>query len=279
MGRRTASAATPAPATRQRDDYFYDPANPEAQYLWRWVSFQAPDLALELRGGAGVAWEASEPCSQQWPQLCSALDASALTPDSSLLGALATGEPNGLPPIPGLRLTCAADALEGELGKLWTLLARSQADNHSDVCRALQARTSRTPLDVARVLAAVYGHQLEPVIYTQGVAVSGRWRLAELDAETVDPAADIEAMVEPYLSGSKAWFTAGGDGGANLAGLVWADELAATTGDSRYADLLVNTGGSLPRHPRERCARAFESQLSGGGYCSSARRCWGAPSS
>ena len=223
------------------DDCFYDPANPEAQYLWRWVSFQGPDLALELRVGGSVAWQASAPCSQQWPQLCSALDTSALTPDSSLLGALATGQPNGLPPIPGLRLTCAADALETELGKLWALLARSQPDNHSDVCRALQTRTSRTPLDVARVLAAVYGHQLEPVIYTQGVAVSGRLRLAELDAETVDPAADIAAMVEPYMSGSKALFIAGGDGGANLAGLVWADELAATTGDSRYADLLVNT--------------------------------------
>ena len=223
------------------DDFFYSPANPEAQYLWRWVSFQAPDLVLELRVGASSAWQASQPCRQQWPQLCAALDASALTPDSSLLGALATGQPNRLPPLPGLRLTCAPAALEAELGKLWAVLADAQADNHSDLCRALQTRTSRTPLDLARILAAVYGHQLEPVIYTQGVAVSGRMRLAELDTESADPAADIAAMVAPYMSGAKAWFTPGGDGGPNLAGLVWADELAAATGDSSYADLLVHT--------------------------------------
>ena len=33
----------------------------------------------------------------------------------------------------------------------------------------------------------------------------------------------------------------GGEGGANLAGLVWADELAAATGNEKYADLLVQT--------------------------------------
>ena len=43
------------------------------------------------------------------------------------------------------------------------------------------------------------------------------------------------------MSGSKPWFPAGGAGGANLAGLVWADELAAATGNEKYADLLVQT--------------------------------------
>ena len=66
-------------------------------------------------------------------------------------------------------------------------------------------------------------------------------RLAQLDADGADPAADIEAIAAPYMSGSKPWFPAGGAGGANLAGLVWADELAAATGDEKYADLLVQT--------------------------------------
>ena len=229
------SAGYPPPG-----DSYYD-ANPEAHYLWRWVSFQGPDLALEIRVGAGVAWQASAPCLQQWPQLCSELNASTLAPDSSLLGALATGEPNLLPPVPGLRLTCAADNLEGELAKLWTLLAQAPDDARSGTRRALQTRVARSPLAVARVLADVYGHQLDPVIYTQGVAVSGRLRLAQLDPDGDDPAADIEAIVAPYMSGSQPWFAAGGEGGANLAGLVWADELAVATGNEKYADLLVQT--------------------------------------
>ena len=231
----------PAAGYPPTGDFFYDAANPEVHYLWRWVSFQGPDLAFEIRVGAGVAWQASAPCLQQWPQLCSELNASTLAPDSSLLGALATDEPNLLPPVPGLRLTCTAADLADELGKLWALLAPAPDDSRSGTRRALQTRVARSPLAVARVLANVYGHQLDPVIYTQGVAVSGRLRLAQLDADGVDPAADIEAMVAPYMSGSQPWFAAGRDGGANLAGLVWADELASATGNEKYADLLVQT--------------------------------------
>lgn len=237
---------------------YYD-ANPEAHYLWRWVSFQGPDLVLEIRAGAAAKWEASAPCLELLSQLRSVLNATELPSDGSLLGALAQGEPNRLPPVLGLRLTCAAAELGGELAKLWTVLARVPDHARSPTRGALQARAARTPVEVARILAAVYGHELEPVIYTQGVAVSGRMRLAALDSESADPAAGIAAMVEPYMSGERAWFTEGGDGGANLAGLVWADELAASTGDGRYAEALVRTadryratggvGVPAPSHP------------------------------
>ena len=229
------SAAYPPPG-----DSYYD-ANPEAHYLWRWVSFQGPDLALEIRVGAGATWQASAPCQQLLSQFRSTLNVSELPSDSSLLAALATGEPNLLPPVPSLRLTCAAADLAGELAKLWTVLAQVPDHARSATRSALQARVARSPLAVARILAGVYGHELDPVIYTQGVAVSGRLRLAQLDPDGTDPSADIEAIAAPYMSGAKPWFPAGGDGGANLAGLVWADELAATTGNDSYADLLVQT--------------------------------------
>ena len=229
------SAAYPPPG-----DSYYD-ANPEAHYLWRWVSFQGPDLALEIRVGAGATWQASAPCQQLLSQFRSTLNVSELPSDSSLLAALATGEPNLLPPVPSLRLTCAAADLAGELAKLWTVLAQVPDHARSATRSALQARVARSPLAVARILAGVYGHELDPVIYTQGVAVSGRLRLAQLDPDGTDPSADIEAIAAPYMSGAKPWFPAGGDGGANLAGLVWADELAATTGNDSYANLLVQT--------------------------------------
>ncbi|MCZ0937905.1 MAG: glycoside hydrolase family 88 protein, partial [Caldilineaceae bacterium] len=228
-------AAYPPPG-----DSYYD-ANPEAHYLWRWVTFQAPDLVLEIRTGDSTTWEGSALCLELLEQFRAVLNASELPSDSSLMGALSTGEPNLLPPIFGLRLTCAAADLETELAKLWTVLGQVPDHARSPTRSALQTRAARSPLEAARILAGVYGHELDPVIYTQGVAVSGRLRLAKLDAEYADPSAGIAAMVAPYMSGAKEWFPAGGDGGANLAGLVWADELAATTGDNRYADLLVQT--------------------------------------
>ncbi|MXY94305.1 MAG: hypothetical protein F4047_05060 [Caldilineaceae bacterium SB0670_bin_27] len=252
------AGGNPGTAYPPPGDSYYD-ANPEAHYLWRWVSFQAPDLVLEIRTGDSTTWEGSALCLELLEQFRSVLNASELPSDSSLLGALSTGEPNLLPPIFGLRLTCAAADLDAELNKLWTVLAQVPDHARSPTRSALQARAARSPLDAARILAGVYGHELDPVIYTQGVAVSGRLRLAQLDTEYADPSDGIADMVAPYMSGAKEWFPAGGEGGANLAGLVWADELAATTGDDRYADLLVQTadryrathdnGAPIPSNP------------------------------
>ncbi len=99
------------------------------------------------------------------------------------------------------------------------------------------------PLDMAKRLAAIYGYKLDgPVVYTQGVALSGRLRLHEL-AGGDDPASDIERIVAPRLAEGRAMFgTAPGTGGtANFAGVCWADELYESTGDTRYLDLLVQT--------------------------------------
>ena len=276
------AGGNPGTAYPPPGDSYYD-ANPEAHYLWRWVSFQGPDLVLEIRTGEGTTWEGSALCLELLEQFRSVLNASELPSDNSLLGALSTGEPNLLPPVFSLRLTCAGGRLEGELAKLWTVLAQA-ADfarsfalplgerNGNDPRRtqrkheegqqqkreggqrqttrsALQTRVARSPLDIARILAGVYGHELDPVIYTQGVAVSGRLRLAQLDAEYADPSAGIAAMVAPYMSGAKEWFPAGGDGGANLAGLVWADELAARTG------FALTPGGKRQRSTEERGGR------------------------
>ena len=57
------------------------------------------------------------------------------------------------------------------------------------------------PADVALGLAVHYGHRLErPVVYTQGVALSGRLRLHELLPDSPDPAPDIAEIVAPYVA-------------------------------------------------------------------------------
>jgi rhamnogalacturonyl hydrolase YesR len=217
------------------DNFFHDPQNPEARYLWRWASFQAPDLALEVRAGDTVAWEATEGAEFLAPTVA----AVRLEPSDSLLAALGTGKPNGLAPIPGLRLTTTPEALATELDRLWSALARTPKLPPSPARRVLEARSQRPPLEIARVLASAYGHKLNPVVYTQGVAISGRLRLARLDSTDRDTVSDIVRLVEPYLSGARELF---GDriAPSNLNGLVWADELTEATGDRRYADLMLS---------------------------------------
>ena len=48
------------PGTRQafsfppEDGFYNDPVVPEIRYLWRWVTYQAPDVVIELRSGAEI---------------------------------------------------------------------------------------------------------------------------------------------------------------------------------------------------------------------------------
>lgn len=96
----------------------------------------------------------------------------------------------------------------------------------------------KMPVDVAVSLAGHYGHALErPVMYTQGVALSGRLRLHEFLPESDTPAGEIASIVAPYVS-EPAEIFGPGDGTANFAGLCFADELARTTGDTSYNELL-----------------------------------------
>jgi rhamnogalacturonyl hydrolase YesR len=102
----------------------------------------------------------------------------------------------------------------------------------------LATRRTRTALEIAHLLATVYGHTLDPVVYTQGMAISGRLRLARLDPKTPNPVPGIVSLVEPYVSGSKEMVAAQA-GTPALGGIVWGPELSAATGDRRYADLLL----------------------------------------
>ena len=113
----------PATGYPPAEPFFYDEQNPERAYLWRWIGLHAPDVLLEVRAGDTVTWEASAAAAS----LAAALQATALEPTDALLTALGHGTPNGLAPIPGLRLTTPVAELPAQLQRLWTLLAQQPA--------------------------------------------------------------------------------------------------------------------------------------------------------
>lgn len=229
------AGGNPAEGYPPEDNYYYDLNDPEARYLWRWIGFNAPDVVLEVREAYSVRWEYAGPIER----IANALNAYPITADSSLVSALSQGSPNNLAPIPALILTCPTDSVEAEVGKLWRILAQESVLLSSPARRVLDRRRRRTPIEAARILASAYGHVLNPVIYTQGVALSGRLRLYELDPDGESPIADIERMVRGYAVSSIVDVFGENSGGANLAGLVYADELAEATGNADYNDLLI----------------------------------------
>jgi rhamnogalacturonyl hydrolase YesR len=222
------------------DNFFYDAHNPERRYLWRWAGMQAPDLLLEVRAGQTVAWEASATAMALAP----ALHATLVTPPDSLLAALGADlsnglAPNGLGSIPGLRLTTPPEALHAQLERLWSLIPRIATLRPAPARRQLDTRRARAPLQIARNLATVYGHTLEPVVYTQGMSISGRLRLSRLDPTYEDPVPGIVRLVEPYVSGEVRMFDVSPAPSA-LAGLIWGMQLFEVTRDRRYADMVIS---------------------------------------
>jgi rhamnogalacturonyl hydrolase YesR len=214
-------------------NFYYDADAPEKRYIWRWACFQAPDLVLEIRSGDAVRWEANDAVGF----LPLNIGAGYIADGDSLLGALGQGRPDGLGPIPGLRLTARKADLPAEMVRLWQAIGDAKGWTPSPARRELDGRRSRSQLEIASILASVYGHKLEPVVYTQGVAISGRLRLAQLAPGSGNLIRDVAPVVEAFLSGEKDPI---GEqpGGSTLGGVMWAYDLARQAGDQRASDLL-----------------------------------------
>ena len=196
----------------------------------------APDFVLEIRASDSVSWE----CSNVPSSISEALGAGQAPDDGGLLSALGAGCPNDLGRIPGFRLNAPPGETAEQIAKLWEILDnQSSSAGKSEARNALDSRRTRMPGDVAGKLVEHYGDTLDPVIYTQGVSISGRLRYGALDGATDDFADGVARLVEPHLSGDRPWF-GDSDGGANYAGIVWCDEMYDATGDSRYRDLLIS---------------------------------------
>ena len=225
-------------------NFYNDPENPEKRYLWRWLCFQAPDLVLEVLSGSGsVHWE----CNVAARRLAPALGAREVS-DDSLLGALGGGHPEGLDVIPGARLTCSDDQLPREISRLFGVLQQAGMSGKSGARQVLDGRRGRGALEIARILASTYGRSFDPIVYTQGVPISGRLRLAELDVPGASPATGIVNLLNEFVEGNASGFGEGLAPSA-LASVVWGNELTQATGDGRYAKLVVDAANRFVPGP------------------------------
>lgn len=153
--------------------FFDHPEQPESRYLWRWATYQAPDVLLQIRGGDVMS--VGSP------------------PAGSLAAAMAGGTEIGT-----VRASYAtARETDGP-----TLLqhALNDADRapQSEIRSTLVARSSRDPLAIAKVLAAKYP-QTPTVSYIPSVAWANTLRLADLTKDA--------ALRQKVLSEVRPWLT------------------------------------------------------------------------
>ena len=158
--------------------FFDHPEQPESRYLWRWTTYQAPDLVLQIRGG--------DVLTRSTP------------PAGSLAAALAGGSEVGT--VPAVYGT----ARETDGPTLLRDALRDAGTRTSEIRSTLNARASREPLSIARLLAGKYP-QNPLVSYIPSVAWANTLRLADV---TKDDALRQKVLAEtrPWLSGERPLF-------------------------------------------------------------------------
>lgn len=213
--------------------FFDHPASPENRYLWRWICFQAPDLVIEVRSGNQAGWEANAAAGT----LREGLAAAPAAPQDSLIAALGVDGEGDPGTVPGVRLTTNEQSLDGELGRLLDLIS-SRPPGPSRARQVIESRAARGPIEVGRDLVRTNGRTLDPINYTQGVAISGRLRFARLDQAAADSVKDVASLVERLVSGPGQMFGSA-PGAPALATVVWAEEMLELTGDPRYGHVLA----------------------------------------
>jgi hypothetical protein len=151
---------------------------------------EAPTVVIEVRAGGVVRWRANALATSVAPGAGPA-EAGTL---AGALGSAGSGAAWSAP-APALQLDASPDAA---VTAIRDVLARA-AGATSPLRRTILARQSRTPLDIARLLAPKYPAQ--PIMsYIPALAWSGALRLARMTGEgrfREKPLADMA----PFLSG------------------------------------------------------------------------------
>ena len=235
-------------------NYFFDPEIPESRYIWRWISYQAPDLVIELSSGESIRIESNETA----PTFITDLDGVGTVSDDSLIGALGRKHESNLGSIPGVRITGTSEQVASKTVELLHKVVDSRGTDQSPsrlAAAAIRGRRDRTAQAVSEALASQFGYKLDsPINYIQGVGVSGRIRLAEYKNQDVPD--DIFQLVDPYVDNPPTSF-GNVPGSASLAGAVWADDLFRVTNDPRYKNYLLDlanrfdSSGSNPPAPAD----------------------------
>ena len=184
---------------------------PEAQYLWRWLGTQAPDMVFEVR----------QKFEHFPPTHADAFDSQF-----------------GKQSAAGLGLIRVAQLQLNEFGNINSRSAESMLTNpdplkelpsgwHSEARLERLRRVRRSPIEVAEQLSKRYGHSLKTVQYIPAVAVIGRIRLVELTNDS-SHRRDVERIVEPYVSGQQRAIS-DKPSGSDFAGHLVFGELALRT--------------------------------------------------
>jgi hypothetical protein len=207
--------------------FYEDPEQPESRYVWRWTTYQAPDLVVEFRG-----------------------EASAAEAPDSLTAALRDQGPAGLSPVRAKLLP--ASATHDELALALSIASEPSRLPRSGLRDAIAKRVARQPIDIARLLAGRY--PAAPAIsYIPALAWINTLKLSTLAGDQTLRAKVLAQIpqADPANAAARRLAIEGAeaalkekDGGVPQYGQGWTDDMFMT------AAILARTG-SMPDRGRD----------------------------
>jgi rhamnogalacturonyl hydrolase YesR len=167
--------------------FFDDAEQPESRYVWRWVTYQAPDLVVEVRAGQQMKIQGAEQSDS--------------LPAGSLAAAVAAGSNgSGLGPVPAVLVT----ARESDGARMMRDVLSRAPDRRSTLREAIGHRISREPLALARVLAGRYP-EAPGMNYIPALAWVHTLKLASITGDD-SLRAKVLQQVQPWVAGGKPLF-------------------------------------------------------------------------
>ena len=198
------------------DGYFNAAEQPESRYLWRWVTYQAPDLVVVVEAGA---------------------DWSVVDSESNFLRALEG--PRNEEQLAGVQ-TLHVQAPRGDAGRIVRTAMASALEGESELRQRIQTRIQRNELAIAELLAGRYPEN-PGMSYIPAVAWTHTLRLGELIGDDRLRSKVLDD-VRPWLEGDEDVI---GErvSFAGLAGAMVFGELARTNSPvrERSADLVAQS--------------------------------------
>ncbi|QDV26366.1 glycoside hydrolase family 88 protein [Aureliella helgolandensis] len=234
-----------------------------AAYIWRFLGWFAPDAVFELVG----------PHDTVWQQVFEAEGKDVAWPQDSLGGALRRKPAAGWgdmyvlrwPAVWNREMTLQLPAvLEYSGFSTMGFLSKQnpQPQGPFSACRRNAiARLDRTPSQVVTELLMHYGNHLNTVMYQPALALVARTRFAELTGDA-DSLKSVEEIVAPYYLAEKPSLDDRASG-SHLAGHLVFAELARTTGDHRYVELITEAADyAFDEDGKPHEAMPFHSEMS-----------------
>lgn len=211
--------------------FYSHPDARDAQSLWRFIAWFAPDVVVEVQDESHPDWQraiAADAFADTWPA-------------DSLTEQLRTRGIEGFGRVPAVRSVLLDDERRESAARLYGGFARLPGDGRfenlprSPLRAAASARLSRTPDDIVEQLLAHYGDHLNSVMYQPAMSLIARLRWARQRGDRAQQDR-VAGIVEPFVHGAPTFPSE--INGAQIAGHLVFAELAAATGDPQYVALV-----------------------------------------